>query len=77
MCVAFVVVRLSIIVAPTHLCALCVLEIINILLAIVQHLLQLFFVKTIFFYATFIMCATIVIVKLYTIVTPTQLVCMF
>jgi hypothetical protein len=54
-----------------------VLEIINILLVVVQHLLQLSFMKSIFVCMTFIVCAVIVIAKLYIIITPMQFVCMF
>jgi hypothetical protein len=54
-----------------------VLEIINILLTNLQHLLQCFFMKSIFLCATFIVCVVLIIAKLYIIITPTQLLCMF
>jgi hypothetical protein len=77
MCVAFVIVKLSIIIAPTQfVCIVC--------FGNHQHhvgncstLATAFYVKSIFFCATFIMCATTIIVKLYTIATLTQLVCVF
>jgi hypothetical protein len=71
MCVAFVVVRLSIIATPTQfVCIVC--------FGNHQHPIgncstfgTIFFCEINFFCATFIMCATIVIIKLYIIATLT------
>jgi len=71
-CVVFVVAKFSITTTQHNLCALHVLEIINILLAIVQ-----LFYEISFSVCDFLLCVAFVIAKLYIITTPMQLVCIF